>query len=137
MTFQAIAATAGSGIEFELSPVVDGYRKRWVFVDAGVLTPLLLLPHAPAVPSSAWGLAKLVDRGLAHVWCRLATLKDLGVAVPMMVKEFNQCHIAPLQHHSRPMWTFFGSRDPKRLHMPVLPTKALRTVLELLTGDPA
>ena len=29
---------ASSGIDFELSPVVSGLRKRWVFVDAGVLS---------------------------------------------------------------------------------------------------
>ena len=33
------AATAGSGIDFELSPVVSGFWKQWVFVDAGVLIP--------------------------------------------------------------------------------------------------
>jgi hypothetical protein len=132
VAFQAVAATAGSGIDFELSPAVNGFRKRWVFVDAGVLNSLLLLPRAPAVPSSGWGHVKLVDHRLAHVWRRLARLKKLGVTAPMVVKEFIQCRIAPLQRHSRPMWTFSGSRDPMRLHVPVLPPEALRTVLEFL-----
>ena len=52
VSFQTVAAMAGSGIDFEPSPVVDGFWKRWVFVDAGVLSPLLLLPMAPVVPSS-------------------------------------------------------------------------------------
>ena len=52
LRFQAVAATAGSGIDFELSPVVCGFRKRWVGVGAGVLSPLLLLPMALVVPSS-------------------------------------------------------------------------------------
>ena len=98
----------GLGIDFELSPVVGGCPKRWVFMDASVLISLLLLPRAPAVPSSGWGHAKLIDRRLAHVWCRLARLKVLGVMAPMVVKEFIRCRIAPLQRHSQPMWTFFG-----------------------------
>ena len=64
---QAVAVTAGSGIEFELSPVVGGFRKQWVFMDAGVLNPLLLLPRTLAIHISGWGHAKLVDRRLAHV----------------------------------------------------------------------
>ena len=39
LSFQAVAATAGSGIDFELPPSVSGFRKRWVFVDVGVLSP--------------------------------------------------------------------------------------------------
>ena len=60
-------ATAGSGMDFELLPVVGGFGKRWVFVDIGVRSPLLLLPRIPATPSSGWGHAKLTDRQLAHV----------------------------------------------------------------------
>ena len=80
---------------------------------------------------------KLVDQWLAHVWRRLDRLKKLGMIAPMVVKEFVQCHIAPLERHSRQMWAFSGSGDPMRLHVPALPPAALRTVLELLTGDPA
>src|SRR5215216_1459123 len=55
----------------------------------------------------------------------------------MVAKEFIQCHIAPLQRHSRSMWTFGGSRNPMRLHVPTLPPDTLCTVLELLTVNPA
>ena len=65
-------------------------------VDAGVVNSLLLLARVPTVPSSGWGHAKLVDHRLSHVWCWLARLKKLGVTVPMVVKEFVQCRIAPL-----------------------------------------
>ena len=59
----------GSGINFELSPVIHGFQKQWVFVDVGVLNSLLLLPRAPAEPSSGWAHVKLVDPRLSHVWC--------------------------------------------------------------------
>ena len=88
VAFRDVAGKAGSGIDFELSPVVSGFQKRWVSVDGGVLNSLLLLPRAPALPSSGWGHTKLVDHRLAHVWRRLARLKKLGVTAPMVVKEF-------------------------------------------------
>ena len=91
-----MAATAGSGIDFELSPGVGGFRKRWVYVDVGVCNPLLLVPRIPAAPSFGWGHARLADQQLSHVWHRLARLKGLGVTAPMVVKEFIRCHIALL-----------------------------------------
>ena len=70
LSFQAVAATAGSGIDFELPPSASGFRTRWVFVDVGVLNPLsrplwrlsFLAPagatrssRTPALPSSGSG----------------------------------------------------------------------------------
>ena len=66
----AVAAMAGSGIDFELPPSTSGFRKRWVFVDVSMLSPLLSLPSAPAVPSSGWGHERLADLRLAYVWLR-------------------------------------------------------------------
>ena len=113
---------AGSGIDFELLPVVGGFRKRWVFVDVGVRSPCSCF--------------KLTNPRLAHVWRRLTRLKDLGVTAPMVVKEFIRRCIAPLQRRSRPMWAFPGSKDRMRLHEPGLPLEAQQTMLELLTSDP-
>ena len=87
-TFQAVAATAGSGIDFELSPAAKGFRKQWLLMDARAFSPLLLTPGAPASSSSVWGHEKLSDRGLAFIWKRLARLQELEVTVPMVVKEF-------------------------------------------------
>ena len=53
--FQAVAGTAGMGIDFELPSSVSEFRMRWVFVDAGVLNPLLQAPVGPAIPNSGWG----------------------------------------------------------------------------------
>lgn len=52
--FEAVVAIAGSGIDFELSPTVKGFRNQWLFVDAGTRSPLLLTPQAPATPSFGW-----------------------------------------------------------------------------------
>ena len=49
VSFQAVAATAGEGIDFELPPSTSEFRTRWVFVDAGVLSPLLHAPLGPVI----------------------------------------------------------------------------------------
>ena len=88
LSFQAVAATAGVGIDFELPPSTSEFRTRWVFVDVGVLSPLLSSPSAPAIPNSGWCHQRLADSRLAPVWLRLKRLKDLDVTAPMVVKEF-------------------------------------------------
>lgn len=55
--------------------------------------------------------------------------------MPMVVKEFVRQCIAPLQHHSRPMWDLASSEDSMRLQKPSLPSETLSKVLELLTGE--
>ena len=50
--FQVMAATAGMGIDFQLPSSTSEFRTRWVFVDAGVLNPLLPAPVGPAIPNS-------------------------------------------------------------------------------------
>ena len=51
VAFQAIAGMTGSGIDFELSPDAEGFRKQWLFVDASTRSPVLLTPQAPVVPN--------------------------------------------------------------------------------------
>ena len=86
MGFQAVAATAGTGIDFELPSSTREFRTRWVFVDADVLNPLLQAPVGPAIPNSGWGHQKLTSPCLALVWARLRWLKDVGVTAPMVVR---------------------------------------------------
>ena len=60
-TSEVVAATTGSGIDFELSPAAKGFWKQWLLMDAGTCSPLLLTPRAPATPNSGWGHVKLSD----------------------------------------------------------------------------
>ena len=137
MSFQTVAATAGSGIDFELPPSTSKFQTRWVFVDVGVLSPLLSPPSAPAIPSSGRGHEKLMDSRLAFVWLRLKRLKDLGVTAPMVMKDFLRRRVALLQRHSRLMWALSGGQDRMRLQESGLPLEAQRMVLEVLAGDPS
>ena len=131
-----MAATAGAGIDFELPPSMSGFQTRWVFVDVGVLNPLLSSSSAPAIPNSGWRHQRLADSCLAPVWLRLKRLKDLDVTAPMVVNEFIRCRIAPLQRHSQLMWALLNSKDHMRLQESGLPPEARRMVLEVLTGVP-
>ena len=88
LSFQAVAETAGSGVDFELPLSASGFRTRWVYVDVGVLSPLLSSPSGPTIPNSGWCHRRLADLCLAPVWLRLRWLKDLGVTAPMVVSEF-------------------------------------------------
>jgi len=134
-TFEAVVATAGLGIGFELSPIAKGFQKQWLLMDARAFSPLLTIPGSLALPSSGWYHEKLTDRRLAFVWKRLVRLQELEVTAPMVVKEFVKQRIAPLQRHSHSMWDFTGVGDPIRLQRPSLAADTLGMVLKLLTGE--
>ena len=54
----------------------------------------------------------------------------------MMVMEFVKRRVAPLQHHSRPIWALLSSQDHMRFQEEGLPFKTRETVLTVLTGAP-
>ena len=139
MTVSFIAAPeiAASGIDFSLPPSAPGFREQWLYVDVGVPSPLLSEPMSPAVPNSGWGQETLASPQLIFVWRRFMLLRALGVTVPRVVKEFLLRRIAPLQRHSRWMWSFSGREDRMRLQEEDLTPEALRKVLLILTGDPS
>jgi hypothetical protein len=135
VAFRAEAASS-SIFDFSLHPMAEGFRKHWVYVDATTHSPLLQIPEKPAAPNSGWVREELTDRRAALVWQRLDGLKKNGVTAPMVVREFITQRIAPLQRHSRPMWTFSGPKDRMRLQVSPLPPETLRAALERLIGDP-
>jgi len=54
----------------------------------------------------------------------------------MVVKEFVKRRVAPLQRHSRPMWTLLHSQDHMRFQEFGLLLGTRQTVLKVLTGVP-
>ena len=124
LSFQAVAVTAGSWIDFELPPSASDFLTLWVYVDVGVLSPLLSSPSAPTVPSSGSAHEKLTSPRLAFVWLRMRRLKDLGLTVPMVMEEFLRRCIAPLQRQSRPMWALSVGPDHMMLQEFELPLAA-------------
>ena len=67
VSFIAASETAASGIDFELPSPSPGFRERWLYVDVGVPSPLLVKPTSPAMPNSGWGQETLVSPRLALV----------------------------------------------------------------------
>ena len=136
MSFVAAPETAASGIDFKLPLPAVRFRERWLYVNAGVPSPLLLVPTSPAVPNLGWGQETLESPRLVFVWRRFALLRSLGVTAPKVVKEFLLCRVAPLQRHSRWMWAFRGREDSMRLQEEDLAPEVLKSALLTLAGDP-
>ena len=67
MSFQAVPETATSVSDFSLPPSVSGFRERWLYVDVGVPSPLLVHPTLPAIPNPDWGHEKLTIPQLAFI----------------------------------------------------------------------
>ena len=129
VSFITASETAASGIDFKLPLPAAGFRERWLYVDAGVPSPLLLEPTSPAVPNSGWGQETLESPRLVFVWHHFAFLRSLGMTTPKVVKEFLLRRVAPLQRHSRRMWAFSGRDDRMRLQEEDLTPEVLRTAL--------
>ncbi|KAE8776796.1 hypothetical protein D1007_50529 [Hordeum vulgare] len=103
-------------IDMEIGHFAEGFTQQWVFVDAGKYIPLLLTASSPVAPSSGWDYTPLVDPRLLPMWMRLETLKETGVTNALIVREFLRQRSAPLQHHSRPTWSFFGLNNLMQLY---------------------
>ena len=67
VSFTAASETTASGIDFRLPPPAVGFCERWLYVDAGVPSPLLSEPTSPAVPNSGWGQETLESPRLVFV----------------------------------------------------------------------
>ena len=104
-------------------------------MDVGVPSPLLAHPTLPAIPNPGWDHEELTSPQLAFTWHHLEMLRELGVTVPWVVKEFLQRRIAPLQRHSHPMWTYSGRQDRLRLQEEDLAPETLKKVMQVLAGD--
>ena len=63
VSFLAAPETTASGIDFSLPLPATGFRERWLYVDAGVPSPLLSEPTVPAIPNSGWGQETLTSPG--------------------------------------------------------------------------
>ncbi|KAE8791170.1 hypothetical protein D1007_34429 [Hordeum vulgare] len=82
-----------------------------------------------------WEREELNDSRLVPVLARLGKLRRAGVTMAMVVQEFICRRIAPLQHHSRPMWAYTGPNDSMRIQVRHLSPDVLRELLRWLTSD--
>ena len=81
---------------------VDGFHKRWLFVDAKRTNPLLEVPEAPPTKWACWGSAEFSGSKLDAVHVCIQRIREAGVTGQMVARDFTRRRIAPLQWHSEP-----------------------------------
>ena len=122
-------------INMRVMKKVEGFRSRWIFMDARQFSPLFLLPTAPAVKSSGWEHDELRDARLAPLVERMQELRAAKLTGAMVAKEFIRRRIAPLQRRSRPVWRITGGEDPMRLSADNLRPEVVEEILKILFSE--
>uniref|UniRef100_A0A453P9W4 Transposase (putative) gypsy type domain-containing protein n=1 Tax=Aegilops tauschii subsp. strangulata TaxID=200361 RepID=A0A453P9W4_AEGTS len=79
---------------------VEGYRQRWVFMEARRVSLLLMTHAALSEQNPRWGHEKLDDPRAEPILERIAAHGDAKLTGAMIIKEFLGQRIAPLQAHS-------------------------------------
>ena len=112
---------------------IEGFRSKWVLVDAGRVHPRLVLPTGHPSSSDDWSRVELVD---PRAWLVLekmdADLRPVSTAVAkltgaLLLREFLEHQLAPLRQYSPPMWR------PHPSHV-ALGDEDLAAVLQSLVG---
>ena len=98
-------AWSGEDAVTKVTKKVDGFRKRWLFVDAKRTNPLLEVPEGPPTKWARWGSAEFAGSKLDVVYDYIWCIRDAGVTGQMVARDFTRRRIAPLQWHSEPVWT--------------------------------
>ena len=120
---------------------IEGFRSKWVMVDAGRIHPRLILPTGQPKSVNAWSRAELVDPRTKPVLERMdtdlspanmATAKLTGAS---LLREFLDHRVAPLREHSLPLWRLGGADVALRPSSEVLADEDLAAVLQSLVGE--
>src|SRR3954465_5460120 len=89
---------------------IEGFRSKWVLVNAGRVHPRLALPTEPPVSSGDWSRAELTDPHAKSMLAKMdADLKPASMAAAKLtgaslLREFLEHQLAPLRQYSPPMW---------------------------------
>ena len=134
-SFRIADGMAEKIINMRIAKKVEGFRTRWIYMDAKQFSPLFLIPTEPAVKSSGWEHDELRDARLAPLVERMQELKAAGLTGAMVAKEFIRRRIAPLQRRSRPVWMISGSEDPMRLSADSLRPEVMEEILKILFSE--
>ena len=96
----------GENAVTKVTKKVEGFRKRWIFVDAKVKSAFLDVPEAPPTKWARWASEGFGGPKLERVFERLKELRDAGVTGQMVARDFTGRRIAPLQERSEPVWRY-------------------------------
>ena len=95
----------------------DGFRSKWVMMDAKCVHPWLKLPTEMPQSDVGWSRTKLTnDRAASELEKMTADLrpgnaKAAKLTGAMLLREFMMMRVAPLQARSRPLWMLGGEED--------------------------
>ena len=103
-------------------------------MDAGWRREELQKPYEPAVVRREWGAQVLAADILRPVVRKVNMLRDAGLTAEMVVAEFLQRRLAPLQAHERAFWECSGRDDEMRLEDRRLPLESFNQLMSRLFG---
>ena len=102
VSFRVADGMAESLIHMKGPKKREDFRKKWVYLDAGEVNPLLEVPTAPAVKAAEeWAHLKGVTGDIRPLKKAMAHLRKAGLTGQLVVKEFLERRIAPLQDHPK------------------------------------
>ena len=76
---------------------------------------LFKIPSAAPEKHSGWAQEELGSTSMPPLVERMERFRDAGLTASMVVREFVEKRIAPLQRHERHVWLYAGPKDVMRL----------------------
>ena len=119
----------------------DGFRSKWVMMDAKCVHPQLKLPTEMPQSDEGWSRVKVThDRAKLVLEKMNADLKPCNAKAAkltgaMLLREFLVLRVAPLQASSRPLWMLRDKEDRLHLSPEAFSGEELAVALCLLVGD--
>ena len=111
----------------------EDFRKKWVYLDAGEVNPLLEVPTTLAGKvAEDWAHLKGIARDLRPLKRAMMHLRKAGLTGQLVVKEFLERRIAPLQDHSKRMWEYNRVSNAMHLSPQDLKAAELGNLMRLL-----
>ena len=119
---------------------IDGFRSKWVMVDVRLIHPRLVMATGQPKAVDAWSRMELDDPCAEVMLKRMNAdlrLGNLGAAKltgAMLLREFLEHWVAPLQEHSLPLWRLGEADAALRLSSEALADEDLAAALHSLVG---
>ena len=120
---------------------IEGFRSKWVMVDAGRIHSWLILPTGQPKSVDVWSHAELDDPRAKVVLKRMnADLKPGNLVAAkltgaMLLRELLEHWVAPLREHSLPLWRLGEADVALRLSSAALADEDLAAALHSLVGE--
>ncbi|RLN03139.1 membrane-associated protein-like [Panicum miliaceum] len=102
-------------INFSVKEKWENWERQWLYVEVPQDSPFPRLPDGPPVHDPRWNERPALDKRWDPVMDRLALLRQAGLSWVMVVFDFLQHHLAPLQACRNLAWSYVGEGDDARI----------------------